>query len=234
MPVTIDCKNCNDTFEVPPSREDAVFCSMECRSNFSSIEIDCQFCGESFSVPEHKSDRNYCSQNCQYKSMEKSYPKVSCENCGDEYSVKPSQVDRTRYCSRECLGEGTSYSKDSEKVEITCAFCEDVFRVFPNRADTAVTCSWECRAKYLSEEMRGSDPKIRATKEYRDWRNEVLSTFDSCNECGSEENLRAHHIIPISESEEKATDVDNGVALCKSCHAQEHPEIENLINQNPY
>lgn len=234
MPVDIVCKNCRGEFTVPPSREDASFCSMECRSEFSSVELTCKQCGEYFSVPEYKSDRKYCSTECQYKSMEKDYPSVICDNCGDVYTVKPSEVERSRYCSRQCLGEDTRFSKDSQKVGITCYSCGNEFQVFPNRADTAVTCSWECRADYLSDEMRESDPDIRATKEYRDWRDEVLSTHEACAECDNDENLRAHHIVPISECEEKATDVENGVALCKECHAEKHPEIEKLIKRNPY
>lgn len=220
MPVEIVCENCQKNFSVPPSRSDASFCSMECRSEYSLVELNCEECGNEFEVRKFNSDRQYCSSECQYKSMEKEYPTVICENCGDEYSVKPSQVDRTSFCSRKCVGEGVIPEFDKERVTLDCAWCSEEFKTYPYREGVAVTCSWECRSEYLSDEMRESDPDIRATKEYRDWRDEVLSNHDSCSECGNEDNLRAHHIVPISECEEKATDVDNGVALCKECHAK--------------
>lgn len=234
MPVEITCENCQKNFSVRPSRSEARFCSMECRSEYSLVELNCEQCGNAFEVRKFNSDRQYCSTDCQYKSMEKENPTVICENCGDEYSVKPSEEDRTRFCSRKCAGAGITPDFDKEEVTLTCAWCNEEFKTYPYREGVAVTCSWECRAEYLSDEMRESDPDIRKTKEYRDWRNEVLSGHESCVECDNEQRLYAHHIVPISECKEKATDVDNGVALCKDCHAEKHPEIEELIKRNPY
>lgn len=235
MPVELICKNCEQVFSVPPSRSDAKFCSMECRSEFSSVELSCQNCGNDFSVPEHKSGRKYCSEDCQYQSMQKEYITLSCPNCCKSFDVKPSVSESRTYCSKECVGEATKPGREKNMDSVECEVCGDMFKVWPYRSDDVKTCSWECRNYWMSEKMRKvENPDIRDTMEYRQWRSEVLSKADVCEKCGCDDSLYAHHIIPISEDESKATDVENGQALCTECHGEEHPEIEQFINRNPY
>lgn len=45
---------------------------------------------------------------------------------------------------------------------------------------------------------------------------------NKCVLCGSSENLQAHHVKPTFLYPEYATDVGNGVTLCKSCHHAAH------------
>lgn len=54
------------------------------------------------------------------------------------------------------------------------------------------------------------------------WRSEVLCRDAVCKGCGAAERLHAHHKIPKSVAPDLAYDVENGVALCASCHAEEH------------
>ena len=229
------CSNCDSEFDVPPSRSDAKFCSMQCRSDYSSVELVCSECDNTFSVQEHKSDREYCSPECQYSSMEKEYETISCGLCGDEFDVKPSVADDRRFCSRECLGSATRPNREKKKVSVECDVCSDKFEVWPYRVESVKTCSLDCRAEYMSDIMRELDnPDIRKTREYRKWREAVFDKCNSCAECGATSSLNAHHIVPISEDESMATDVDNGKLLCVDCHAQKHPEIEELIRRNVY
>lgn len=43
-----------------------------------------------------------------------------------------------------------------------------------------------------------------------------------CKNCGSTENLNAHHIMPKGEYPELSLDLDNGVTLCEDCHSEVH------------
>lgn len=53
-----------------------------------------------------------------------------------------------------------------------------------------------------------------------------------CQECGSNKRLSAHHIKPRSKAPHLALDLDNGVTLCKMCHAEKHPALSNLIESS--
>jgi DNA-directed RNA polymerase subunit RPC12/RpoP len=58
---------------------------------------------------------------------------------------------------------------------------------------------------------------------YRGWRKLVLSRDDyTCVQCGSTDNIQAHHIKLFSEFPELAFDVDNGMSLCATCHSEIH------------
>lgn len=43
---------------------------------------------------------------------------------------------------------------------------------------------------------------------------------NKCTKCGTQNGLHAHHIIPWKEKEELRFDVNNGITLCRSCHAK--------------
>ena len=62
------------------------------------------------------------------------------------------------------------------------------------------------------------------------WTKKVKDRDDKkCRHCGSTYNLEAHHISPWSNDIFKRINVDNGITLCKKCHALVHPELSNLI-----
>jgi len=59
------------------------------------------------------------------------------------------------------------------------------------------------------------------------WNRDVLSEVSSrqggsCMDCKIEDDLEIHHIEPVHESPEKAFQIDNVVALCKTCHKNRH------------
>lgn len=61
--------------------------------------------------------------------------------------------------------------------------------------------------------------QFRRTKEYVRWRTEVINRAGGiCEDCGSDENIEAHHIISIHKDITKALDKNNGMALCNACH----------------
>jgi HNH endonuclease len=76
------------------------------------------------------------------------------------------------------------------------------------------------------------EPKIlgtivsRNSKEYRQWVKDVYKRDSyTCQDCGSKENIQAHHIEPYSENIYLRVDIDNGVTLCGAYHSKEHTSI---------
>lgn len=68
--------------------------------------------------------------------------------------------------------------------------------------------------------VTGAIYSLRKTKEYRHWRNAVLSRDGyKCRKCGAtKRRLDAHHIFPFTDYPDKRFDVGNGVTLCVRCH----------------
>jgi 5-methylcytosine-specific restriction endonuclease McrA len=44
----------------------------------------------------------------------------------------------------------------------------------------------------------------------------------TCRDCGSTENLEAHHIYSKSKHPHRILELDNGTTLCEDCHKYEH------------
>jgi len=77
---------------------------------------------------------------------------------------------------------------------------------------------------------------IRTLTENRKWMDGVKAKDGTCSKCGSEECLESHHVIPLADLIERHSiktrdqardcaalwDLDNGMALCQSCHYAEH------------
>ena len=66
--------------------------------------------------------------------------------------------------------------------------------------------------------------KIRKSPEYKLWKTSVFSrdnfTCQICNQVGG--YLHAHHIKHFAECPELRFIIENGITLCKSCHAYLH------------
>jgi len=158
--------------------------------------------------------------------VEKVHQEEVCEFC-DETFIPDEPTNTNRFCSRECYRNGDT---EIDLVTYECARddCSDtntVHRAAYEQQDMKF-CSHSCA--HRGEEhwaWKGGSDKIRKTPEYTQWLNEIHGSTDSCEECGSESNLQAHHIVPVSENKELATDVDNGILLCGECHSDKHPEL---------
>jgi len=60
-------------------------------------------------------------------------------------------------------------------------------------------------------------------KNLSDWRVAVLAKGAYCRDCGADDvPLHAHHIKPKFAFPELKLVVDNGVALCPTCHCKRH------------
>jgi hypothetical protein len=66
----------------------------------------------------------------------------------------------------------------------------------------------------------------RDDRSVRQWRSAVLKRDRGiCQGCGATERLHAHHLIPWALVPSLRLTVENGLTLCGSCHAGEHPEL---------
>ena len=64
--------------------------------------------------------------------------------------------------------------------------------------------------------------KWRNSKEYREWRKEVIERDGCCVVCDSKESLHAHHLNCAVYHPLLKFDVNNGVTLCYACHTLLH------------
>ena len=56
-------------------------------------------------------------------------------------------------------------------------------------------------------------------KDHVSWANKIIRMFNSkCAICSSVNNLHAHHIAPKAKHPELKYDLNNGIALCHTCH----------------
>jgi len=71
----------------------------------------------------------------------------------------------------------------------------------------------------------------RNSKEVKNWINDVLKRDNyRCQDCGSTENLHAHHILDWSTCPESRIMLDNGITLCNHCHGLQHDNY-NFVSQ---
>jgi hypothetical protein len=65
---------------------------------------------------------------------------------------------------------------------------------------------------------------IRKLSIYKEWRKSVLERENyTCQNCGKRsKHLHAHHKVQLKNNQDLAFDVNNGIALCNSCHTKIH------------
>lgn len=69
---------------------------------------------------------------------------------------------------------------------------------------------------------------VRNTYQYREWSKQVRGRDGKCMECGSIEQLQAHHIERFIFNEENRFKLENGITLCEYCHFQYHHKEKGL------
>ena len=265
-----NCPQCGESFKDYPSRRESknsknYFCSKECKNKFEGmdgIDTECAECGNDIHVSPSRVEevngyeqKNYfCDKSCEssFKSREwvgEEHPswdggreRLYCNECGDEYYVKPTNVEKSKYCSRQCTHKGRSI----ETKQYKCANCNEIVeKMTHNVKGEKTTCSKSCYKQYMSSIRRGEDnPAWKGGRfEYYgpNWSDQREKTLErdsySCQECDMsrdqhyqnyDEDLHVHHKVPrrqiidkqkpTIEQFELANSLDNLVTLCKSCH----------------
>ena len=76
--------------------------------------------------------------------------------------------------------------------------------------------------KFVMQEVEKEAPVTdRRDPRVAKWRKEVLKC-GCCEQCGSKDDLEAHHILYWSESPKDRINIKNGICLCHECHTKEH------------
>lgn len=66
-------------------------------------------------------------------------------------------------------------------------------------------------------------PWMSDTRDHGRWARVIVQMFGHhCARCDSSVTLHAHHIVPMSVSIERSFDLNNGICLCRKCHAYVH------------
>lgn len=75
--------------------------------------------------------------------------------------------------------------------------------------------NWQYWQPETKREPRGNKARL--------WRNSVLYRDGyQCRNCGSEDDLEAHHKLSWADHPEQRFNVANGITLCAECHKSEH------------
>jgi len=152
-----------------------------------------------------------------------------CEHCGEIFSPKNTQ-NPNKYCSECCFG--LAQREETEYITFECQRegCNKARKMYKNKYEKigGKYCSTACSNKGReSFSYGGESSNVRNTSEYYRWKKKLHDLYNKCQECFSKENLQTHHIIPVSENEELATDLENGTLLCGMCHSKKHPDVAN-------
>lgn len=166
---------------------------------------------------------------------------VTCLQCKCTKSVIPARAQTFKFCSYACKGEwrkanwtGENNPKWTGGVrEKNCQHCGKLFKCDRRRAislfEQQKFCSKACADvggfRYTgNENTKWKDgPVKRSGTSQQRFRKLVLQRDGKvCRQCGSSDNLHAHHVLPFKDAPALRWDIDNGITLCFQCHSNLH------------
>jgi len=182
------------------------------------------------------------------KSTRDGSVKRICEICSKEFTIFKTWLrggKAGKYCSLFCVGKAMeALPHPNKRVKLICTICKKEYEVRNYRSNTSKCCSNKCRYAHTGKILSGENhPNWKGGITDRDrtklieWA-KVVKKRDNykCIECENNniKILQAHHIKNWSNYALLRFDIDNGVTLCKFCHAKKHPEIANFILKYEY
>lgn len=140
----------------------------------------------------------------------KQYYRHKCKECLNK-SLRTGKPNKGRFKKGETPWLGKKHSKETKKKI--------------SLAQIGKKQSIELIEKRISK-IRGQRRKQtrHSSRKYWEWRDAVKEKDGwKCQHCGMTEKnkLHAHHVIPWKENKNKRFDIENGLTLCKNCHAKE-------------
>lgn len=146
MPVQLTCEQCNDKYELCPSKaKNSSYCSRECqgRAKRKRVTLTCKECGEDYQAHKCDEDRSrFCSEDCRKSGVGKENTRtvtLTCENCASKFSTKPHKKDQ-KYCSHKCY-----WQDKGQQVTLACKSCGETYQRPPSKVADSRYCSDECR-----------------------------------------------------------------------------------------
>jgi hypothetical protein len=222
------CDICDSEFKVFECRENAQYCSNECRAigisgqnnpTYNQVELECNFCEKLYTVIQsNENESKFCSRECQHN-----------------------------WQSENWRGEN-SPSWNGGIVELECSECGNLFNVAKNKVNERYTCSRRCAGERFSENYNGEDHPAWSGGSRRHhpsgfkWvsftrmmKSIKQMTCEYCNCSGNYDNLYTHHIEPIGMGGDAWN--NKFIVLCKDCHYGNYkywhpPQLEEYIDQN--
>lgn len=159
-----------------------------------------------------------------------------CSKCSEEYYIRANRAKASKYCS-ECW-------KQRNPPEVRqCKQCAIGFVTYERK--TKSFCSMNCRDMYTSLHRRGElsngwkdgksleRERARQGRPLKEWKKAVKQRDNhTCQHCGCEDELHAHHIIEWAKDENQRFVVSNGLTLCIDCHGKVHGKNFRRNNRN--
>ena len=183
--------------------------------------------------------KKHMSSGIQYITYDSlKHCKFGCSYCGNENA---NNNKRYSFEFVEELFKNKDYSLLSheyfnvdQKLEFICNIHKDkgvqITNVW-NVLDSINNCKY-CRYEAQSGEKHSNwkggitseGELVRKSQEYIDWRNTIYKKYDyTCQACNIKGgSLNAHHILNFAEYKDIRLNLDNGIALCDTCHNPIH------------
>jgi len=205
------------------------------KTNKNYIKYKCDFCGEinSKMFGEYLQQRKITPMDC--------CNDIDCKNKKLEMSVLKkygeTNISKTDYFKEaykakmnqnygvdnyfELLDHTGSNNHEWKDTNYTCTNCGKV----EHRKESHINkngnnfCSMECKAEFYTGEKVEDYKYPRSTKLYREWKDSVHKKYhNKCFICGSQIDIRAHHLEGMSINSSLAFSVNNGITLCDNHH----------------
>lgn len=239
--VVINCKQCNNEFEVKPSniKNGKKYCSKKCYtlSQTKKITAICQACGKNFEMnPSNlKYGRGkFCSRKCAAPNRQQKMVERICKICNNKFIGSTRQT----LCSPECKKESrrrvvkknndkskerkAKWYRETHQYKIkVCEICGKKFN--PNGRDK--TCSLECskqwQARYKDEHQMELRKCIICGNEFRTYKHNPASHCSKeCQNASSKKRIECVCIHCGQTFEEVPSRIKEGKGkFCStSCH----------------
>jgi len=150
---------------------------------------------------------------------------IKCRTCDKYFYVRPSLLKsgRKKYCSKQCLYKGDSYTKTFQKghKDFVPMGSRGHTQETKDKIRKTLRDKNKNRVKNLIKtKERDYKKKIRMSFQWEEWRKSIFERDDyTCQECKIRGGkLEPHHIIPIRSDMSKLFELTNGITLCRQCH----------------
>jgi len=229
------CSKCKEIKEVEQ------FCKN--KNSPDGYQSECKKCKKEYNK---KVKERRILQQRQYKERNKERiilkNKIYYENNKEIILNKKKKIfrEKVKFSSRykdKLIKYGYEIKSNNGYLEIKCKYCKKWFTPTNLQVKLRIEaiegtrtigtenhlyCSVECKKKCpVFNKKRSKIERITQKNKNNniEWIKYILKNSNyKCEICGSEEDLQAHHIIPVAVNPLLSEDIDNGICLCKNCH----------------